>query len=136
MVKLKNAEEQQKLVHEEIHRKAFALFSLSPDWVTFYRKVLGLDGIVRRHYRDQDALAEFEQTEVYAAIQQMLTKLREFGNPDRETGEPTRVITVRVPNSLHATLKSEAHEHQTSVNKLCISKLLQWIDDELVPREI
>ena len=30
----------------------------------------------------------------------------------------------------------EAHEHNTSMNKLCISKLLQFVDRELVPVEI
>ena len=30
----------------------------------------------------------------------------------------------------------EAHEHNTSMNKLCISKLLQFADRELVPVEI
>ena len=49
--------------------------------------------------------------------------------------EPTKVITVRMPKSLHEALRAEAHEHQTSMNKLCISKLLQFIDNEFVPDE-
>ena len=49
--------------------------------------------------------------------------------------EPTRVITVRLPKSLHEALRVEAHEHQTSMNKLCISKLLQFIDGDKVPTE-
>jgi hypothetical protein len=30
----------------------------------------------------------------------------------------------------------EAHEHCTSMNKLCISKLLQFIESERVPNEV
>ena len=39
--------------------------------------------------------------------------------------EPIRVITVRVPASVHEYLRAEAHEKRTSMNKLCITKLLQ-----------
>ncbi len=52
---------------------------------------------------------------------------------EMEAQEPTRVITVRLPKSLHEALRVEAHEHRTSMNKLCISKLLQIIDGQQVP---
>ena len=35
----------------------------------------------------------------------------------------TKVITVRMPDSLHEALKKEAQERNTSMNKLCIAKL-------------
>ena len=112
-------------------------FEQRPSWVTFFREVLGVDGIVRQMYRTPEALAHFEQTPEYQKIQQMLAKLRE-NDADLPGGprEPTRVITVRLPKSLHESLKSEAHDRHTSMNKLCISKLLQVIDDELVPAEM
>jgi predicted HicB family RNase H-like nuclease len=110
------------------------VYAQGADWVTFYREVLGLDGIVRRVFPTRDDLAEFEQTEVYQQILQMLTKLRGQG-PLEESDEPTRIITVRLPKSLHEALREEAHEHRTSINKLCISKLLQFIDGERVPAE-
>ena len=50
--------------------------------------------------------------------------------------EPTQVITVRLPKSLHEALRVEADEHHTSMNKLCISKLLQFIDHERVPGHV
>jgi len=78
-------------------------------------------------------MEEFEQTQTYGTIQQMLAKLREANGPPPEKGEPNRVITVRLPKSLHDLLREEAHEHRTSMNKLCISKLLRMIDKELVP---
>jgi len=120
---------------EVVHQKAYELFSESPDWVTFYREILGLDGLVRQHFTSKEALVQFEQTDCYAAIQQMLTKLRERAMVEPNPPEPTRVITVRLPKSVHEALRVEAHEHCTSMNKLCISKLVQFIDNELVPED-
>jgi len=37
--------------------------------------------------------------------------------------EPTRVVTVRMPKSLHTRLKEDAHAEQTSLNKLCLARL-------------
>ena len=41
----------------------------------------------------------------------------------------------RLPKSLHESLRHEAHERKTSMNQLCISKLLQIIDEKLVPND-
>jgi predicted HicB family RNase H-like nuclease len=121
---------------QEALRAAHDLFVQNPDWVKFYREILGLHGVVRQHFPRREALAAFEQTEAYQEIQQMLRKLRERSvAPTGGSQEPTRVITVRLPRSLHEALRAEAHEHQTSMNKLCISKLLQFIDNELIPIE-
>ena len=116
-----------------VHQKAYELFSESPDWVTFYREILGLDGVVRQHCTSKEALVQFEQTDCYATIQQMLTRLRERTTVQPKPPEPTRVVTVRLPKSIHDALRIEAHEHCTSLNKLCISKLLQFIDNGFVP---
>ena len=120
---------------EAVYGAAYELYSQNPDWVHFFRDVLGLEGVIRRNYPSQEALAEFERTETYGAIQQMLTKLRERSGDSSPSPEPTRVITVRLPKSLHDAIRTEAHEHRTSMNKLCISKLLQFIDNEFVPGE-
>ncbi len=127
--------EQESYTQKLVHQKAYDLFSKSPDWVTFYRKILGLHGLVRQHFTSKEALAHFEQTDSYAAIQQMLTKLRERSQPKPDPEEPTRVITVRLPKSVHEALRVEAHEHCTSMNKLCISKLVQFIDNGFVPED-
>lgn len=119
----------------EIKRTAEQLFAQGPDWVTFYREVLGLRGIVRHTFPSREALAAFEQTPAYEEILQLLTKLRQQGPLEMNEEEPTRMITVRLPKSMHEALRAEAHEHCTSMNKLCISKLLQFIDSEKVPRE-
>jgi predicted HicB family RNase H-like nuclease len=116
---------------QEVIKVAHTLFSQKPDWVTFFREVLGLGGIVRQMYPTTHDLTEFEKTAEYGEIQQMLAKLRVEGPPVPEEKEPTRVITVRLPKSLHEFLQVEAHEKCTSMNQLCISKLVQWLDSDL-----
>ena len=122
---------------QDVFRIADEIYRQRPSWVTFFREVLGVDGIVRQVYNSPEALSQFEQTPEYQRIQQMLAKLRE-NDSDLPGGprEPTRVITVRLPKSLHESLRAEAHDRHTSMNKLCISKLLQVVDDELVPAEV
>ena len=122
--------------HAEVKRVADHLYAQGTDWVTFYREIFGLRGIVRHVFPAREALAAFEQTDVYQGVLNMLTKLREQGPTAMDPDEPTRVITVRMPKSMHEALRAEAHEHRTSMNKLCISKLLQFIDNERVPAEM
>jgi predicted HicB family RNase H-like nuclease len=119
----------------EVKNIAQQLFAQTPDWVTFYREVLGLRGIVRQTFPSREAMTAFEQTEAYQEILHLLTKLREQGPLEESEDDPTRVITVRLPKSMHETLRAEAHEHRTSMNKLCISKLLQFIDNDKVPTD-
>jgi predicted HicB family RNase H-like nuclease len=119
----------------KVFRVANELFRQDPDWVTFFREVLGVDGIVRQVFGTQLELARFEQTQEYQDIQQMVAKLRERVVEPVDSREPTRVITVRLPKSLHESLRAEAHDRKTSMNKLCISKLLQMVDEELIPTD-
>ncbi|QDU29895.1 hypothetical protein ETAA8_50120 [Anatilimnocola aggregata] len=116
-------------------RIADTMFQQQPDWVTFFREVLGVDGLVRKLFTTPEDLAEFEKTAEYAEIQAMVAKLRERSGAQSDGKEPTRVITVRLPKSLHESLRAEAHDRKTSMNQLCISKLLQVIDEQLVVSE-
>lgn len=115
-----------------VHFVAQAFFNRGPDWVTFFREVLGVNGVVRTIFTEPKLLAEFESTPEYADIQLMLAKLREQADVLAPI-EVTRVITVRLPQSLYDTLTAEAEAFGTSVNKLCISKLTQIIDGEFIP---
>jgi predicted HicB family RNase H-like nuclease len=117
----------------EVYRVAHERFRENPDWVTFFREFLGVEGVVRKTFQHPKELNDFEQGATYSEIQQMVAKLRERSKNQTESDEPTRVITVRLPKSLHESLRTEAHERRTSMNQLCISKLLQVIDNELVP---
>src|SRR5690606_9089517 len=69
-----------------------------------------------------------EKTTEYTEIQGMLTRLRERGREQPQQQEPTAVITVRLPKSLHDALRLEAHDRRISMNKLCIAKLVQSLD--------
>ena len=119
----------------EVYRVAYERFRQNPDWVTFFREFLGVEGVVRQTFQHPKDLNEFEQGDTYSEIQQMVAKLRERSKNQSESDEPTRVITVRLPKSLHESLRAEAHERKTSMNQLCISKLLQVIDNQLVPSD-
>jgi len=120
---------------QEVYKIAHQLFSQDPDWITFFREVLGLEGIVRKAYPEPTDMALFERTSAYGEIQTMLAKLRDQSQSKTTPMEPTKVITVRLPKSLHDTLRAEAHDRHTSMNKLCIAKLLQVIDEALIPTE-
>jgi predicted HicB family RNase H-like nuclease len=121
--------------YDEVLQVAENLYRQGPDWITFFREVLGIDGVVRRAFPSLETLVEFEKSEQFDQIQQCLVKLREKRSISDPENEPTRVITVRLPKSMHEYLRTEAHDLRTSMNKLCISKLLQVIDEGKIPNE-
>lgn len=105
------------------------LHAMDPDWVVFFREVLGVDGVIRRSFRDPDTLAEFECSPQHARIRALLDDLRSRQRDRPPEREAQRVVTVRMPRSLHEQLKAEADDHRVSINTLCISKLLRILDD-------
>ena len=121
--------------YQPILQSARQLFESEPDWVTFFREILGVDGVVRRQFTRLEDLTAFEKSPEFDQIQKWLVKLREQKNATDTESEPTRVITVRLPKSMHEYLRTEAHDLRTSMNKLCISKLLQVIEQDLIPTE-
>ncbi len=110
---------------QKILQVAKDLYQRRPDWVTFFRETLGVNGAARSVFPDQDDFLKFEQSSAYGEIQTMVASLRTAKVRGGGKDEATRVITVRLPESLHEALKKEADDHRTSMNKLCISKLLQ-----------
>lgn len=104
------------------------LFAVDPEWVVFFREVLGVEGIVRRTFSDPAALLRFECSPEYARIREMLDALRGRQQDRPSEREGQRVITVRMPRSLHEALKSEAEQNRVSINTLCISKLMKLLD--------
>ena len=105
------------------------LHAMDPEWVVFFREVLGVDGIVRRTFNAPDALVRFECTPQYARIREMLDDLRDRQRERPADREVQRVVTVRMPGSLHETLKREAEEMRVSINSLCIAKLMKLVDE-------
>jgi predicted HicB family RNase H-like nuclease len=122
---------------EQVRDAVQQRLDIETDWVLFYREVLGVGGMLDELFATREERVRFEQTEEYAKIQQAVAKLREKSKQAKDTcEEATRVITVRLPKSLHEALRNEAHNHRTSMNQLCISKLLQFIDGDLVPSDV
>lgn len=105
------------------------LHSMDPEWVVFFREVLGVEGVVRRTFQDPDDLIRFECSPEYARIRELLDDLRNRQRDRPAEREAQRVVTVRMPRSLHETLKAEAEEMRVSINTLCISKLLKMLDE-------
>src|ERR1700755_811687 len=94
--------------YQPILQTARQLFDSEPDWVTFFREILGVDGIVRRQFTRLEDLTAFEKSPEFDQIQKWLVKLREQKNATDTESEPTRVITVRLPKSMHEYLRTEA----------------------------
>jgi len=106
------------------------LHAMGPDWVVYFREVLGVEGIVRRSFPNPTALSLFECSPQYARIREMLDDLRNRQRERPASREAQRVVTVRMPRSLHESLKAEADDMRVSINTLCISKLLKILDED------
>ena len=63
--------------YQEVLQVAENLYRQGPDWVTFFREVLGIDGAIRRSFPGFEELTVFEQSQEFESIQKMLVKLRE-----------------------------------------------------------
>lgn len=118
----------------QLQMQAQELWAKGVSWVEFFKTILGSGGLVRETFKDPTDLRAFWETDEHKSIQTMLCDLRTKEAAElRPPREPTRVITVRLPMSMHESLRAEAHDHHISMNKLCISKLLQPADEKLVP---
>jgi predicted HicB family RNase H-like nuclease len=117
----------------EVLRLAQDAFAKTDKWVVFYREMLGVEGVVRRLFTTPEEMRRFEQSEEFMELQEMVAAIRSQDTSKGDSAEPERMITIRLPKSLHDVLKCEADETNLSINKLCISKLLQRIDSRYVP---
>ena len=109
------------------------LFGLAPTWTAFYREVLGAEGLMRKAVEAGEEMAAFECSAEHAQLLEMLTALRSRDLPENDPFEQQRMITVRIPKSLHDSICAEANALSVSVNKLCISRLLQKVDPAMIP---
>ncbi len=109
------------------------LFAHAPIWVCFFRETLAGGGMVRALFADEMEYADFLCTDAFSQIQQMLTALRSRDLPENDPNDPQRMITVRLPKSLHEALCDEAGRLNISINKLCISRMLQQLDPKMIP---
>lgn len=114
---------------QEAVRIASEMFRSGPSWSDFFREILGVEGVVRQLFPRADEMKEFQQSDEHRKIQRMLKVLMEEEKPNAER-QPTRVITVRLPAAVHDALKEEAKLVNTSINRLCITKLLRVAEDD------
>lgn len=112
---------------------ATELFGVAPTWTAFYRETIGADGVARALFTDLEESHQYECSEEHSKVMEMLTVLRSRDLPENDPHEPQRMITVRIPKSLHDAICVEANELSVSVNKLCITRMLQKIDTCLIP---
>ncbi len=119
----------------EILRVAQEAFAKTGSWVVFYREMLGVDGAVRKMFKgkDADAVREFENSDEFAELQEMVAALRSQDTSKGDAVEPERMITIRLPMSVHEALKRESEEVGLSINQLSISKLLQPVAGRFIP---
>lgn len=119
---------------QEVMEVVTDLFSRKPDWMDFYRGVMGLDGVIRTAYPTSEEYAKFEESEEYAQIEKMLVDLRDQG-AQAQSEDTQRVLTVRMPQYIHDAIKEEARERAMSINRLCLAKLMQkLLSAEETPR--
>jgi len=117
----------------EVLRVAQEAFTKTGSWVVFYREMLGADGVVRKLYSEPTEMRFFENSSEFAELQEMVAAMRSQDSSKGDSTEPERMITIRLPKSLHDALRIEADEMNLSINKLCISKLLQRIESRFIP---
>jgi hypothetical protein len=113
--------------------EASELFGVAPTWTAFYRAVLGVGGCARCLFPTAEEMHHFELSHAHEKVLDMITALRSRDNTEGDPCEPLRMITVRIPKSMHDSICQEANDLKVSVNKLCITRLLQRIDRKLIP---
>jgi hypothetical protein len=109
------------------------LFGNAPTWVCFYRELMGGRGMIHSLFNNDADLGNFLRTDQHYQIQMMLTGLRSRDLPENDPNDPQRMITVRLPKSLHEAMCDEAGRLNISVNRLCISRMLQLLDPKMIP---
>lgn len=110
------------------------LFANAPTWVCFFREMLASDGVTKKVlFHKPSEYDSFLGSKEYSQILKMLTALRSRELPENDPNDPQRMITVRLPKSLHEALCDEAERLNISVNKLCISRMLQLLDPAMIP---
>lgn len=109
------------------------LFANAPTWVCFYRELMGGSGLLHVLFDNNKEFGSFLRTDQHHQIQQMLTALRSRDLPENDPNDPQRMITVRLPKSLHEAMCEEAGRLNISVNRLCISRMLQLLDPAMIP---
>ena len=86
----------------EIYRKADEMYRQGPDWVTFFRQILGVNGVVRSAYSDPALLAaSFRAVVVGLEMEQRVEPVLDV---DTATAALASVVGIRYPQPATAGL--------------------------------
>lgn len=111
----------------ELLKKAqIDVLQTAPSWIEHYISYAS-------HVMMEDSGLPFNEVAVrpeYEEILRINANLRRF--QARKVDARASVITVRIPREIYESLRSEAHSRKTSLNQLCVSKLLRGIHSNLV----
>ncbi len=117
---------------KQVVEAAAEMFGVAPTWVAFFREVFAREGVIASLFSVAER-KDYEQSDEHSEVLEMLTTLRSRDLPENDPSEAQRMITVRIPKCVHDYICDEANALEVSVNKLCISRLLQRSDGRMVP---
>ncbi|EMB19081.1 hypothetical protein [Rhodopirellula europaea] len=120
---------------EMVLKLAAEAFAQTGSWVVFYREIMGCDGVVWKLFPEAPQRRHFESSPEFAELLEIMTSIRSQDNSKTSLHEPERMITVRLPRSMHSTAVKEASELGLSINSYCLTKLLQPINKRFTPLE-
>lgn len=109
-----------------VYSAARSLYETNPHWLVFFREVFGVRGLINEAFATSEERDAFAETMHHGDIQAMLRELRESesdgGSDDKER---TRVITLRVPSSVHHAIRQKAADRMMSMNKYLLSRIVE-----------
>ena len=105
---------------QDVFRVADEIFRQGPVGSLSFAKCWAWMESCARFILPRGRFRHFEQTDEYQKSSRCWPSSARTTRDCPAAAEPTRVITVRLPKSLHESLRAEAHDRKTSMNKLCI----------------
>ncbi|WP_182871153.1 hypothetical protein [Stieleria mannarensis] len=110
-------------------------FAATGSWVVFFREILGVGGVVMQLFPEPGEYRRFSAGPEFATLHEMLAAIRSQDQSKSDATEPERMITIRIPRSLHESLAEESQACGLSINKLAISKLLWPANPRFIPEQ-
>ncbi|HEX9736579.1 MAG TPA: toxin-antitoxin system HicB family antitoxin [Thermoanaerobaculia bacterium] len=123
----------------EIHRQATQLLERGVDAPTFSARFFGPQGALAQLGQGRETRERILRSELYGWLKARFEelRLRDAASFEQETRTASGRLTVVVPRSLHAALKSEASSEGVSLSELIRLKLAvpyRQVTDLLLPR--
>ena len=125
---------------QKIHRQATRMLERGVDAPTFSARFFGPQGELAQLGKKRETRERILRSELYGWLKARFTelRLRDAASFEQETRTASGRLTVVVPKSLHAALKSEAASEGVSLSELIRLKLAvpyRQVTDLLLPRQ-